>query len=310
MIHIPQKPPTRNQLMAFVYCRHQPNIDLSRILHELQDTWQLETHDEQAYFMDFVKSQQLQQQYGGVEKMEEMLENGTLDRSVLDSVTDFEDESKYNIANFDIGEEDYITLTLMPFETNYQEVNKIAHNRLDWDEMESDFEEHEGYIMVSLLSDYEIGVQQYVTFAKLVAAVLEGTNSSGVYLPAQHLYTSKRFFLFNVGVFHRTDQDDYPISLFVAIATAQKNGKEGFYTQGLDFMGRMEMEVIETNSAKAANDVLWVLIAHLISKNLVFTSSTDVFELMGHRVKLDVSPAFFLEGIGDTVKVSVWAQTA
>lgn len=100
---------------------------------------------------------------------------------------------------------------------------------------------HKGQLVISIIGDDRRALEMYMTFTRCAAAVLENTNSSGVFMNSQYLLLEKGYYLSAANNLNK--QQALPLYCWVYFGIMEKDDMHGGYTYGMTEFCGVEMEI-------------------------------------------------------------------
>lgn len=156
-------------------------------------------------------------------------------------------------------------------------------------------------VVISVIGTADRPLELHKLFTKTAGAVLDQTQSSGVYMSDQYLLLPKGFYV--AAARNLLNGDALPLYCWIYFGMQQKDGRSGGYTYGLKEFGMPEMEIVDSaNGLQDVHAVLYDVTSFIVKWNHPLKEG-QVFEGL-EDLKLPVvrSKAAYLEG--ETLKLA------
>lgn len=160
-----------------------------------------------------------------------------------------------------------------------------------WKNAEVESAKNKSYYAVSVTGKGALETNKL--FTKIVAAVLDNTNSSGIFIPNRFLLLSKGYYLESAK--NMTDQE-LPLYLWVYFGLLQNENKSSGYTFGMPELGFNDIEIIDSGRNLQEVHAMVYEIAHIVLlQNRRLKDGESVENSENQMVKVSLSPAKFVE---------------
>lgn len=119
-------------------------------------------------------------------------------------------------------------------------------NSLFWPKAREELAKHKSHLIVTVLGDFASALGEGLFLTRVIAACVESYDAVGVYWGHATVVHSPEFFL----KYAKTaSAEDPPTLLWVGFlrSAGEKEGTTSLFTRGLDVLGRMEIEVVDSS---------------------------------------------------------------
>ena len=180
------------------------------------------------------------------------------------------------------------------------EIKSAAEGAWLWNNAAEEAPRHQAQVVVSVIGSPRRPLDVYKLYTKVVAAALDNTRSSGVYLSSQYLLQSKAFFL---QAARSMDQNSLPLYCWIYFGMFQENDLSSGYSFGLTEFGMPDLEINRSkHSMQEVHAVLYDAVSDALQNGVTLKEGSMVETLEGQKIALKLSKATFWEG--QTLKVS------
>lgn len=156
-------------------------------------------------------------------------------------------------------------------------------------------------VVISVIGSGDRTLELYKLFTKTAGAVLEQTQSIGVYMSDQYLLLSKGFYV--AAARNLLSGDALPLYCWVYFGMQQKDGRSGGYTYGLKEFGMPEMEIANSqNSLQDVHSVLYDVASFVVKWNQPLKEGSTFEGIEDLKLPVTRSKAVYLEG--ETLKLT------
>ncbi|MEO1517532.1 MAG: DUF4261 domain-containing protein [Bacteroidota bacterium] len=174
------------------------------------------------------------------------------------------------------------------------DIQSVAKISYFWENATEEASQHEGHVILSILNAGKNPILENRLFNKLAAAVLENSQSLGVYLGGRSLLLKKEFYLSNT---ENMSDTNLPTYNWIYCGLRRENGKQSVYTYGMTDFGKMEMEMIHSDRKLSDLTAMMYNIVHYV---LYYDVSLKDGETIGmsddQKLTITESKGEFLEG--------------
>jgi hypothetical protein len=176
------------------------------------------------------------------------------------------------------------------------EVQAAARLSWLWRNAKQEAALHQSQVVVSIIGSEKKPVELYKIFTKTAGAVLETTQSSGVFMNSQYLILSKDFYLSAA----RSTLNDKALPMYCWIYFGmmdEENQKSSGYTYGLREFGLEELEIEHANGPAADTHAVLLDVATSIVQYNTQLKENQVFTTIeGLKVTVKKGKAAFVDG--------------
>jgi len=192
-----------------------------------------------------------------------------------------------------------IAIAHMPVAIPGDEVKSAAEYNYFWKNGAKEASKHKGHIILSILNAGKDLVRENLLFTKIASAILNNSNSLGIYIGGRTLVLKKDFYLANVEIM---SEQDLPLYNWIYFGLRKENGKQSVYTYGLSDFGKKEMEIINSdNSLEELNEMMLNLTHYVIASDVVLKDGETIGISAEQKLKITESKGKFIDGI--TLKI-------
>ncbi len=164
--------------------------------------------------------------------------------------------NKWNLVveNVEYSEEDNIffdlegyqvALAYMPAAIPDNEVESVAEFNYFWENGVEEAGEHKAHVLIMLLNAGENLVKENFVFTMLSSALLNNSESIGIYLGSRTLALSKDFYQINAEMMLE-EELTLPLYNWIYFGLRADDGKFSIYTYGMYDFEKKEMEIINS----------------------------------------------------------------
>lgn len=195
-----------------------------------------------------------------------------------------------------------VVIVEMPYPIPDHEVESVAEYNYFWPNGVAESAQHQGHVIISIMTD---GEREHVTenriFSKIASAVLNHSDSSGVYLGDRTLALEKTFYQTNVEMM---SEDELPLYLWIYFGLRQGEGKQSVYTYGLEAFSRKEIEIIDSAlSFQELNEIVFDIIHYQLSQNIFLDSGETIGFNSEQKINITSSAGVYLPT--ETLKINL-----
>lgn len=187
-----------------------------------------------------------------------------------------------------------IGITNMSFPIPGDEVKTTAKFNYFWKNGEIEATSHKGHIILTILNGGKNPVAENVLFTIIATAIMNNSNSLGIYLGGRSLVLKKDFYTKNAEMI--TDPD-LPIYNWIYFGMRKENEQNSIYSYGLADFGKLEMEIV---NSKYPMDELIELMFHLthyvIASNVILKNGETIGMSETQKLKLSITKGKYLDG--------------
>jgi Domain of unknown function (DUF4261) len=176
------------------------------------------------------------------------------------------------------------------------EVQAAARLSWLWKNAKQEAALHQSQVVISVIGSEKKAVELYKIFTKTAAAVLENTQSSGVFMNSQYLILSKDFYL--AAARNTLNDKALPMYCWVYFGMMdEENQKSSGYTYGLREFGLEELEIEHANGTTAdTHAVLFDVATSIVLYNTQLKENQVFTTIEGLKVTVRKGKAAFVDG--------------
>lgn len=187
-----------------------------------------------------------------------------------------------------------VALATMPVSIPGEEVSQAAGYNYFWENGIVEATAHRAHIIISILKAGRDPVAENILFSQVAAAVMNNSESIGIYIGGRSLVLRKDFYLENVAVMTPAD---LPLYIWIYFGMRTENGRQSVYTYGLADFGKKEMEMIQsTRDFEDLNGMMFNLAHYVIASNVTLRSGETIGMSAEQKLKITESKGRYLEG--------------
>jgi hypothetical protein len=187
-----------------------------------------------------------------------------------------------------------VAIATIPAAIPEEEVEKTAAFNYLWENGVEETSKHKGHVVLSIMNAGKNAVKENILYSKIASAVMNNSNSIGIYLGSRTLVIKKDFYQANVEMM--TDED-LPLYNWIYFGLREENGKQSVYTYGLEEFGQKEMEIIESKRTVAdLSEMMFNLAHYVIAYNVELRDGDTIGISAEQKLKISESKGKFLEG--------------
>ena len=192
-----------------------------------------------------------------------------------------------------------IAIASLPVAIPNGEVEEIAAFNYFWQNGVEDASKHKGHIIVSMLNAGKNLVLENLLYSKIASAILNNSQSIGMYIGGRTLAISKDFYQDNV---ETMSEKDLPLFIWIYFGLRQENGKNTVYTYGLADFGKKEMEIVDSDkSFEVLNEMMFNLAHYVVAYDVTLRDGETIGLSSTQKLKITESKSRYLEG--NTLKI-------
>lgn len=151
---------------------------------------------------------------------------------------------------------------------------------------------HQSQVLISVIGGADKSLELYQLFTKVAGALLENTNSCGVFMNSQYLLIPKGFY--SAAAHNMLDNQTLPIYCWIYFGMP---GDGGGYTFGMEEFGLREMEIVKSSSNNVdVHATLYDAAASVLKYNSRPTEGEFIVTEEGTKIPVRLSKGVFLEG--------------
>lgn len=193
----------------------------------------------------------------------------------------------------------YISIGHIPNRIPKDEVEKTAELNYYWENGVDETAKHKGHIILYIMKAGKNPVKENLLFSKIASAVMNNSNSLGIYIGGRTLVLRKDFYQNNVELM---DNEDLPLYNWIFFGLVKENNKQSVYTYGLADFGKIDMEIVESdNSLEELNEMMFNLTHYVIAFDVTLKEGETIGLSEDQKLKISKSKGHFLDG--KTLKV-------
>jgi hypothetical protein len=201
---------------------------------------------------------------------------------------------------FMIGDQ-MVAIALIPAAIPGDEVKIAGQYNYFWPNAEVEACAHQGHLLVTIMNSGSDPVKSNILFAQIIAAVLENSDSIGVYIGSRSLVIKKDFYLENIKMMN---DSNLPIYLWIYFGLREEKGKRSMYTYGLKEFKKEEIEILDTDmDFNAINELLVGVVQYVLRYDKELKHGETIGFTEDQKLNLIYSKARFLEG--NSLKISI-----
>lgn len=164
-----------------------------------------------------------------------------------------------------------------------------------WQDAAAEVSRHQSQAVVTIIHDKDNMENAYTVLTKVTGAILDCSNSIGVFMPGQFLLIPRSFY--QAAARNMQRNGTVPILCWIYFGIQQDGNNSGAFTYGLREFGTQEMEVVQSNLPM--NEVQLVIqgaAAFAIQSKMPITSGQTITLPQVERVVVQSSNGHYLEG--------------
>ncbi len=209
---------------------------------------------------------------------------------------------KLDVKNVDAADgmavftiEDYkIAIANIPAAIPEGEVERAAEYNYLWKNGVKETSKHKGHIILSIMNAGKKPVQENLLYSKLASAVMNNSNSMGIYIGNRTLVIEKKFYQANV---EEMSEQNLPLNNWIYFGLVRQNGKHSVYTYGLADFGKKEMEIVDSDQPlETLNEMMLNLTHYVLSYDVNLNAGETVGMSEEQKLKISESKGRFLDG--------------
>ncbi len=187
-----------------------------------------------------------------------------------------------------------VAIANMPVPIPTEEVTSTAEYNYFWENGVKEASSHKGHIILSIMNAGKKPVQENILFSQIASAILNNSKSIGIYIGGRTLALKKDFYQANVEMM---SEEDLPLYNWIYFGLRKENGKQSVYTYGLADFGKMEMEIIDSDSSlEELNEMMFNLAHYVIAYDVTLKDGETIGLSAEQKLKISESRGKFLEG--------------
>ncbi len=193
-----------------------------------------------------------------------------------------------------------VAIANIPAPIPNDEVETTAEFNYFWKNGVEETSNHKGHIVLSIMNAGNHPVQENLLYSKIASAVLNNSDSMGIYIGSRTLTLSKGFYQDNVEMM---SEENLPIYNWIYFGLRRENEKQSVYTYGLADFGKMEMEIVDSqHSLDELNEMMFNLVHYVLSYDVTLQDGETIGLSAEQKLKISNSKGRFLEE--NTLKIS------
>lgn len=194
-----------------------------------------------------------------------------------------------------LGIGDYnIAIATIPAAIPEGEVEKAAAYNYFWEKGAEATSKHKGHIILSIMNAGKNAVQENLLYSKIVSAVMNNSQSIGIYIGSRALVLKKDFYQDNVELM---SEEDLPLFNWIYFGLRTENGKQSVYTYGLADFGKQEMEIIDSeNSTEELSEMMFSLAHYVTASDVTLKDGETIGLSAEQKLEITESEGKFVDG--------------
>jgi len=187
-----------------------------------------------------------------------------------------------------------VAIANMPVPIPKEEIISAAKYNYFWENGIEETSRHKGHIILSIMNTGKNPVQENLLFSKIASAVMNHSQSLGIYIGGRTLLLKKEFYQANVEMM---SEKDLPLYNWIYFGLRNENGKQSVYTYGLADFGKMEMEIVDSdNSIEELSEMMFNLAHYVVSYDVKLKEGETIGLSAEQKLRISESKGRFLEG--------------
>jgi hypothetical protein len=148
------------------------------------------------------------------------------------------------VSSVKIGKNE-VLIARAPFPIPKADIDYACGNSVFWPKAAEEMAKSKSHLIVTVLGDFASALGEGLFLTRVIAACLESYDAIGVYWEHATVVHSPEFFLKYA---KSASAEDPPVLLWVGFLRSQgeKEGTTSLFTRGLHVIGRMEIEVVDS----------------------------------------------------------------
>lgn len=187
-----------------------------------------------------------------------------------------------------------VMLAFLDYPVPLAEIKSAAEGAWLWRSAGEEAPRHQSQVVVSAIGSPDRALDLYKLYTRVAAAVLDNSNSCGVYLSSQYLLQSKLFFL---QAARNMGPNTLPVYCWIYFGMFQEKELSNAYTYGLSEFGMPDIEILHSKKPlQEIHAVLYDAASDALLKNTELKDGSVIETLEGTKITLTLSKATFWEG--------------
>ncbi len=202
----------------------------------------------------------------------------------------FDDEIKDGAVVFSV-EDMNVACSLMPSPVPNNEATEAAKRNILWKDGAEQTAKHQAHMIVAVMNKFD-ALDQQELLAKVACSMLKLDNAIGIY-KAPTVYEKE----FYINFAETIKNDEYPVPIYVYVGMYAEDGKIFAFTSGMSCFGKLEMEVLGTQSQP--NDVLsfmYTICEYIISEDVVLQDGETIGFTEEQKIPIKISKGVSVPG--------------
>ncbi len=190
-----------------------------------------------------------------------------------------------------------IVLSYMQMPIPDNEVESIAEFNYFWKNGVEESKEHKAHILIVLLNAGENLVKENFVFTMLTSAVLNHSESIGIYLGNRTLTLSKEFYQINADIMLNNEEIALPIYNWIYFGLRSDGEKYSIYTYGMYDFNKKEMEIINSeHDFEHLLEMMFNFVDYVLRFNVDIKDGETIGLSEEQKLKITESDGVHLEG--------------
>lgn len=174
------------------------------------------------------------------------------------------------------------------------EIQTTAEYNYLWKNGSEEASKHKSHLILTIFNTGKNPIAENLLFNKVAVAILNSSESLGVYIGERTLLLEKGFYIANSEMMSETD---LPLYNWVYFGLRNENGKQSIYTYGLADFGKQEMEIVNsTNSFEDLNEIMFNMAHYVIASNVTLKDGETIGMSATQKLTITESQGEYLEG--------------
>lgn len=182
----------------------------------------------------------------------------------------------------------------MDYPASPAEIKPAAEGAWMWPTARDEAPQHKSQVVISVIGLNDKPIYLYSLFTQAASAVLEHSNSCGVYMPSQYLLQSKSFYL---QAARNLEQSVLPLYCWVYFGMFTDGGLSSAYTFGLTEFGMPDLEIVKSeHSLQEVHAVLYDAAKDALQNRKKLGDGSVIETLEGEKITLKLGKSAYLDG--------------
>jgi hypothetical protein len=187
-----------------------------------------------------------------------------------------------------------IAIANMPVSIPGDEVESAAAYNYFWQNGIEEAPKHKGHVILSIMNAGKNAVQENLLFTKVASAILENSESSGIYIGERSLVLKKDFYLANAEMM---SEQSLPLYNWIYFGLREENDKRSIYTYGLTSFGKKEMEILDSSRPfEELNEMMFNMAHYVIAYDVILQDGETIGISADQKLNIKETTGKFVEG--------------